>query len=356
MTPSEIARIIAEAAAGGRALPAECYNDSSVFDAERERVLRPGWHAVARWDELPEPGDRRAIDLHGEPVLLVRGQDDVLRAMSGVCLHRAFPLVSGEGHGKDIVCPYHRWAYDLEGRLKGAPFMDEVPAFDRDTCRLPQLPLEIWEGFVMVSTNSAAEPLAPRLSALSELLAPLDLGKLVHVAAADWDSPWNWKVMVENFMESYHHMGPHAAGLGKSHPPRGTHRLPIDGPCTVLENPAVEGEDPFWVIQVFPTLLLAPSRGEPTVVPWYEMQIDRHDHLHLRIHLLMPEAFAKDAATVELVSDFLRQVHLEDIPVCEGVQRGIQSRIWRPGLLSRQEETLSAFHRYLTERLSTAPS
>jgi len=335
-----------------RALPLGCYADPAFFQVELEHVLRPGWHAVARWDELPKPGDYRTLDLLGERVLLVRGTDERLRALSGLCLHRAFPFTEGEGNANQFICPYHRWAYDLEGRLQGAPFMDDVAGFDRKACRLPELPLEVWQGFVMVSTNPEAAPLAPQLEALSALLAPVSLDEAVHVGVADWDSHWNWKIMVENFMESYHHMGPHRESLGQSHPARGTHDFPIEGPCAVLENPSADGEAPFWVIQVFPTLLLVQTRGTFEICAWYEMQIDRHDHIHLRVHTLLPAAMAGNDAIVREAMNTLRDVHLEDIPVCEGVQRASQSRVWRPGALSRQEATLARFHRFLAERLS----
>ena len=337
----------------GHGLPASCYRDPEFFDLEVERVLRPGWHAVARWDDLPEPGDYRTVDLFGERVLVLRDEKRKLRAFSGICLHRAYPFASGEGNAKRFVCPYHRWSYDLEGRLRAAPLMEGVPGFDRSACRLPEFPLEEWQGFVFVSTNRGAAPLAAQLGALDELLAPLELGSFVHAGVLDWDSPWNWKLMVENFIESYHHLGPHAESLAKTNPAKGTHALDVEGPCVVLENPSVEGADPFWVVQVFPTFLLAQVRGEFPLSSWFEMQIDRHDHFHLRIHLLLPEALAATPDVVAGAKEVLTRIHLEDIPMCEGIQKGMQSLSWKPGRLSRQEENLRRFHRYLSDALAT---
>ena len=117
-------------------MPAGCYTDEAFWQAELEGVLRPGWHAVARADELPEPGDYRSLTLFGEPLLLVRDEQRRLRAFSRVCLHRALPIVSGEGNAKRFTCPYHRWSYELDGRLCAAPFMEEVPGFVRDEGRL----------------------------------------------------------------------------------------------------------------------------------------------------------------------------------------------------------------------------
>ena len=291
----------------GIALAADCYLDEEFYQLELERVLRPEWHAVARKDELPLPGDYRALDLYGDPILLVRNEESELRAFSGVCLHRAFQIATGSGNAMRL-------------------------------------------GFVFVSPNRDAEPLAPRMKSLDALLEPLGFRDFVLTDALDFDSPWNWKVMVENFMESYHHQGPHVDTLQRTNPAKGTHALELDGPFAALENP---GDPPFWVFNVFPTLLFALTRGNPPLGTWYEMQIDGRDHLHLRIHPLVPPEQASNSGVIEAYSKMLDRIHHEDIPVCEGVQRGLQSRLWKPGILSRHEKTLRLFHRYLADRLTT---
>ncbi len=338
----------------GRALPSECYLDERFFQLEVERVLRPGWHAVGRTEDLPDVGDYRAVDLFDEPLVLLRDTERRLRAFSRICLHRATPLVEGSGNAKRLVCPYHRWTYDLDGRLRAAPFMDRVPDFDRDAYHLPELPLEEWQGFVMVSTDPGAEPLARRMKPLDELLDQVGFRDFVRADVLEFDSPWNWKVLVENFMESYHHQGPHVKTLQRTNPAVGTYALDLEGPFGVIENPAVEGASPFWVFQVFPALLFAVTRGDIPVGSWYEMQIDGIDHFHLKIHLLLPKEAAADPSTVKLVREVLTKIHLEDIPACDAVQRGLRSALWQPGVLSRHERTVQLFHRYLLQRLTAA--
>lgn len=332
----------------GEALPAECYRDAAFFALERERVLRPGWHAVARHDQLPEVGDYASVDLCGEPLLMVRDETREFRVFSRVCRHRAHPVVEGRGNARRFVCPYHRWSYDLDGSLASAPLMKP----DREQCGLPELRTERWQGFVLVNLDPDAAPLAAELGALDERLAPLDLAGLKTVGVLDFDSPWNWKVLVDNFMESYHHLGPHVESLQRTNPAKGTYSDDaLEGPCSWLVNPGIAGAPDFYVLQVFPTLLAAVWE-EMRAGAWYEMQIDRHDHFHLRIHMLLDPALAESPEAVEGLLKAANEVHLEDIGVCDAVQRGIQSRLWTPGPLSAQEGALTRFYRYLAERLA----
>jgi phenylpropionate dioxygenase-like ring-hydroxylating dioxygenase large terminal subunit len=235
------------------------------------------------------------------------------------------------------VCPYHRWSYDLEGRLKTAPLMDAVEDFDRESCRLPELSLEIWQGFVMINVNPDAAPLGPQLKALSELIEPLGVGDFEEVGVVEFDSPYNWKVLVENFMESYHHLGPHADSLQHTNPAKDTYWLDLEGAFSALDNPSVGTAPDLWVFQVFPIMLLAVTRGEAQSLVWFEMQIDRVDHFHLRIHLLLPQEMAKIPDVATFFRDTITKVHLEDIFICEGITQGLRSRLRQAGTLSHQK-------------------
>ena len=334
----------------GTSLAAECYMDPAAYDLELEHVLRPGWHAVARWDALPTPGDYEAIDLCGEPLVLVRDEQRRLRVFSRVCRHRGHTVVEGRGNAKRLICPYHRWAYGLDGTLEAAPLMRETPGFDRATCGLPELPTEVWQGFVLTNLDPAAAPIGPALGPLTERLAPLGLAEMVDVGSLEFDSPWNWKVMVENFMESYHHLGPHASSLHQTNPAQHTGSIDLGGPFSLLDNPGAGGAPSFLVFQVFPTLL-GFALADGNVGGWWEMRLETHDRFRLYVHSLLPPNLAGDPAVVEMTQAAARDIHVEDIAVCEGVQRGLASRLYRPALLAHHEGCLVRFHRQLAERL-----
>lgn len=348
----EYADLIRGSLGEGRTLPAQCYREPALFEVECERVLRPGWHAVARWDDLPEPGDYSSLDLLGEPLLLVRDEARCLRVFSRVCTHRAHVLVEGSGNAKRFTCPYHRWAFELDGALAAAPLMDDAPGFDRSRCGLPELRTESWMGFILVSLDPEASPLAPSLEALERELAPTGLAELETAGAIDFDSPWNWKVLVDNFMESYHHIGPHTESFQKTNRAQATYcNETLEGPFALLENPGHGGAPTFRVAHVFPTLLFVAFEGMP-IGSWYEMQIEGRDRFRLRVHMLASPEIARDPKQAAALVESARHVHLEDIPVCEGVQRGIESRLWRPGYLNPREGALVRFQRHLLERLT----
>jgi phenylpropionate dioxygenase-like ring-hydroxylating dioxygenase large terminal subunit len=192
-----IASLPADAPMG---LPGTFYTSQSRFDHEAETVLRRGWHCVGRMDEVPNPGDFFTVQLLNEPMIVVRGDDDI-RVLANVCRHRGMPLAEGHGNVKRFVCSYHAWAYGRDGALLRATRMENA-GFDSSNCRLHGHNVHLWNGFIYVNLSWQAEPFDhPELDGL---LAHYETDKfrLVHVAEENWHT--NWKCLVENFMEGYH--------------------------------------------------------------------------------------------------------------------------------------------------------
>ncbi len=346
-------------------LAPERYTSPERFAHEAERILRRGWICVARADQLAEPGDYVAVDLLGEPLLAVRADDRVLRVLSRVCRHRYMPLVeAGCGRARRLSCPYHRWTYGLDGRLVGAPDMQRTPGFERAAIALPSLPVEVWHGFVFTNLDPGAAPLAPRLERLSDTIAPWEIAGLRTLDPLVFEHDWNWKIMVENFIESYHHRGPHAGTLQPLAPASGTWAEDTSGPFIVLHNPAKGGAPlptlfptrpklgdthlgEFVVAAVFPTLMFS---LQPDGMFWYRMEPCAVDRIRLFIHPCLPAAEAGDSGYVERVGmlrAYVDAIHREDIVACTGVQQGVRARLARAGWLSHLEKPIAQFHRWL---------
>ncbi len=345
------ARQLYESVGGDRAaatgLPRDVYVDADVHEAEVRRVLHAGWLPVARTSSLAKPGDFHCVDLLGVPLVVSRDARGELHVLSRVCRHRGMPVVEGRGNRKDFSCPYHLWRYGLDGRFLFAPAMERSASFDASKCNLPRVAHEEWGGWVFANLSGTAAPLTPSLEGLSARVRDARIDELVTATTLEFDSPWNWKIMVENFMESYHHIGPHAGSLQLFNPAFGTYATDDAGAFSILENPPIEGADSFVVACVFPLTLIAVTESKVPWAVWYEFDRIEQAHFLLRIHVLLkPE----QAAQPELVARFVEQIrfiHLEDIPVCEGVQRGYRSPLYESGPLSHLEGGLWHFHRYL---------
>jgi len=354
-------------------LPPAAYTDPEVFNAESQRIFQRDWICVARTDQLPARGDYVCVDLLDQPIVVVRGMDDQLRALSRICLHRAMPVVEASGNATRFVCPYHNWTYELDGRLRSAPMMESAEGFQADACRLPELALEEWQGFVMINLDPEAAPLTPQLAPLEAVFADYDLGSLVVATTLTFDSPWNWKILVENFMEAYHHIGTHRNSFELAYPARDSYVVDnAGGPWALLRMPGHEGPEaadgsglpPFPGLDatqkrellaavVYPTLLFGASSD---LAAWYQLIPAAHDRMQLKIHaLLRPEvADVLNDTGRSAVADGLRSIHMEDIAANAGPWRGLQAPLTVQGRLSPYEKAIWQLNQLWLDRLGLA--
>jgi phenylpropionate dioxygenase-like ring-hydroxylating dioxygenase large terminal subunit len=354
---------------GPRGLAPACYVSEDFYALEVERIFRREWLCVGRADEVGQPGDFMSLDLLGEPLLVIRGADGEVRVLSRVCRHRGMPVVSGAGRARTLVCPYHTWTYALDGRLLGAPEMDRTPHFDPAGCRLPSLRTEIWEGFVFVNFDAEAAPLAPVLVGLAPLIRNHDLAGLqtVRSVAFDMDCGWNWKLMCENFMEPYHHIGTHRKSLEPTMPARLAVAPDSGGPFSVVHMRYRAGDGSAagdgWGVPTLPVnpRLTAEERGRVTLVHVYPIGLITLLVDHVEFYRVFPEGPGRirleklicvspaarsdpgfEAGMEQLVQGFLA-IRDEDIAICRAVQQGLTSRLAEPGRLCHLEKPIWEF-------------
>ena len=367
------------------ALPAGLYTDPAFYALERQQVLRREWLPIAHLSQVATPGEYLRVDLLDEPLLVVHGEDGRVRVLSRVCQHRGMDMMPPgytplpeHGTATQIQCPYHLWTYRLDGRLRAAPEMQGSQCHETGDVCLPEFRSEVFAGFVFVTLDPEAPPLAETFANLGgRYLDKLDLGGAKLVWEQHWDCPFNWKVLVENFMEPYHHMGAHRRTLEPLMPARGCWTEPeVDAHHLAVHLPlrekiqarlrACEAGDPgftpfpglspgdhleWWVFLGYPLFLLfvAPDRAF-----WYRLIPTGPQTCSLLTTLLVSEAAtqaedfeAMKARAVQEAIDF----HLEDMEVCAGIQRGLNSACYTPGALSHLEEPILHIHRYLARRL-----
>src|SRR5690242_4387323 len=197
------------------ALSARYYVGEAMLAMERRAVFARSWQLVAHQGQLAEPGDHVVEQVGHVPVIVVRGQDGVLRGFVNVCRHRAGPLALCNGKGaRALHCKYHGWTYTLEGQLRSAPEMQGAADFDVADIRLPPIRVHEWQGLVFVALDEAVPPFGEVYDGIVERIAPIDLSAMRYLRRDSYEIDCNWKVYVDNFLEGYHlpHVHP---GLSK---------------------------------------------------------------------------------------------------------------------------------------------
>ena len=187
-------------------LLAEAYTDPTWHDVERDAIFRRSWQWICHVERVREPGTFVTATVGELPIFIARGHDGHLRGFHNVCKHRAHELLTGSGTTRNVVCPYHAWTYDLDGRLKAARRAEAMPGFDRADHCLDAVQVEEFGGFVYANLDPAASPLteqAPDLAAQIAQWAP-DVSSLTLAKRLEYRINSNWKNVVDNFLECYH--------------------------------------------------------------------------------------------------------------------------------------------------------
>jgi phenylpropionate dioxygenase-like ring-hydroxylating dioxygenase large terminal subunit len=197
-------------------LPPEAYVSEQFWEFEKRAIFSREWLCIAHVNEIPNPGDYLPLTIIDEPILIVRDDDGAVRVLSAICQHRGHPIVGGVValppagvclNARRLVCPYHNWVYGLDGKLVGAPSMNETTPIAelRLKVRLPELRSEIFHGLIFMNFNKDAAPVAPSLRKLDQEFASYGIERLMpgHVFAQE-NLKWNWKLHHENALEPYH--------------------------------------------------------------------------------------------------------------------------------------------------------
>lgn len=352
----------------GYTLPAEWYTDPARFRAERARIFRHSWQFVGYADQLPAGGSFLSARIADTPLVITRDQDGALHAFVNVCRHRGSELVQAEnGRAKTLQCAYHAWTYNLDGTLRAAPGAKDEVDFVPGDFSLFSVPIETWGPLIFVNLDRAATPLAATLGELPRLAAEAGapLGAMRRRASHTYDIAANWKVVVDNYLECYHCPVAHkgftslidtneyttvaydwfSVQVGAMKPAAQTGER--------ADLYAVEGEVKAgfyaWFWPGF-TLNVYPGHGNVSINHFIPTAVDRT--------LVVKDYLFVDAVTPEEEADFIRfieQVQVEDVALCESVQRGLSTGYFDQGrLMLCQEDALRHFQRLVYEAMVDA--
>ncbi len=352
-------------------IPSSWYTEEQVFELEKQTVFSRSWQIAARSHQLSRPGKYVTTEIAGEPVVIVRGDDDVVRGFFNVCRHHAAAVMSeAEGHANQMRCPYHGWTYSLEGELKGTPDFSGVCNFEKEAHGLAPVEISNWEKWMFARLDDGSDP-PPNKSkkSLADFLGidlinqfkGLDLEALYWIERRRYTLNCNWKVFVDNYLDGGYHVPHLHKGLDSV----------LDYRNYTIEN----GE--HFCLQSSPVV----SRGDDDqvgavrsgqralyywlypnfMINWYEGVLDTNHVRPLavdRTEVIFDFYFAdiseaareRNLASID-VGDRIQQ---EDLGICESVQKGLQSRAYEAGRLSvRREAGEHLFHRLLHADLKT---
>ena len=192
-------------------LPAPVYFNSATFEEEKTKIFAATWQAVGHVHQVASPGDYFTFDLIGEPLLIVRGDDGILRCFYNVCRHRAGNPASGCGNRKLFRCGYHGWTYRLDGALLVTPEFDGVENFDPVDFGLVSVRIEEWFNLIFVNLDREASPLSESLGELPAQAEKFDFAGMKFSERRTYEMNCNWKTYIDNYLEGYHLPSVHPA-------------------------------------------------------------------------------------------------------------------------------------------------
>lgn len=362
---------LVEEAGSSYTLPSYLYTDPEVYELEKEKIFYRTWQYVAPISSFNQPGDYTTVQICDQNLFVMMGQDNDLRAFYNVCQHRAHELLpAGSGNvSKLIVCPYHAWAFNNQGDLRGAPRTKQRPGFNKADYSLKQARLEVFLNCVFINLDDNATPLSEQAGDLErdvrERLPYFDkLNTPVEGILGETYIKAGWKVVVDNYVECYHcdHAHPDFADLicmdSYQHDTFGIWARQLGGEIRT-DNSAYElGDDEpcmqssFWYLWPNTTFNVLPGSEELNISAIRPISPGECDFGGHSVSVTGKYNEARSTYTADVLVP-------EDIALCESVQRGLKSKGYSQGpivvdddLSGRGEHALHHFHRLVQQALA----
>ncbi len=345
-------------------LPGEVYTSEAVFAEEIRRLFHASWLCVGIDRDVPEAGDLFPVGFAGTPLLLVRDAEHKVRVFHNACAHRGALLATGPRSCRgSIVCPYHHWAYGLDGALRRTPHAGgagkhHLPESTEPRPRLTEVRSAVWNGLVFVNLSGSAVPFEDFIAPVDQRIGPLQQTRMTWDSslAAEMTFEANWKLVVENFVESYHvpavhpeleRVNPMRAHYqilgGHSYLGQGGHDYVATEQQDLAGLPLRENADPgkYEVFYIYPNLIFGPVPNFGFVI------IANPCSAEVTQERLEFFFYGESAMTAENEplrrsnADFLKRVNCEDIEICKSVQAGRHSLAFNGGVFALPQEKTS---------------
>jgi Rieske 2Fe-2S family protein len=346
-----------------KSLPKKYFVSPKILADEQEKVFSRNWLLVGHQSQIANAGDYFLATIAGESIIATRDQGSVTRAFFNVCRHRGSRLKEEAcGRSTTIQCPYHAWTYGLDGRLIGAPHMDEVPGFEKADYPLHPVNLALWDGFIFVNLEKNPMRLEKWFAPLKGKFSHWNMSILRPAKRIEYDVRANWKLMFENYSECYHcpgvhpqlqkvspydsaendlREGPFLGGFMKINPGKSLTR---SGTACATFVGKIENLQQVFYYSIFPNMLLSLHPEYVMVHQLWPQSPERT--LVICDWLFHPDAFERKDFNPQDAIEFWDMTNKQDWHVCELSQQGISSRAYVPGPYSSRESIPAAWDEY----------
>jgi Rieske 2Fe-2S family protein len=356
-------------AAREKSLPQKYFVSPGIFAEEQKEIFANQWLLIGHQSQIPDAGDYIVQQVIGESLIVIRDKNSEVHGFFNVCRHRGTRLIEDEkGRCAAIQCPYHAWTYGLDGKLIGAPHMDDVPGFDKADYPLHAVNVGLWEGFIFVNLEKHPMPLEKWFAPLAGKFSHWNMSILQPAKRVEYDVRANWKLMFENYSECYHCPGVHPQ-LQKISPYDSAQNDLREGPflggfmkinqgksLTMSGNACaafvgkIENLQQVFYYSIFPNMLLSLHPEYVMVHRLWPQSPERT--LIVCDWLFHPDAFTRKDFKPEDAIEFWDMTNKQDWHVCELSQLGIASRAYQPGPYSSRESIPAAWDEYYLSRMA----
>ena len=349
-----------------KGLPSWTYHDARYFAQEMERVIRPSWQIICHANDIPKPGDWHKLNILNESIIAIRGNDGQIRAFANVCRHRGMQLLDGAaGCAKKLVCSYHAWVYELDGKLSGVPMKSDYPEFDLADNGLFPMKCEVWQGFIFIRLNDDGGPSVAEMMAPADAeIAPYRLDEMQPLSSPSSRSrAVNWKNVGDNYSDNLHIPVAHdglSRLFGKSYS-ISAHGWVDRMSGDLVDRPSANFWERFYQAHLPPVDHL-PAANQRRWLYWklwpnlaFDLYADQIDFMHwvptgpetcdLRVMTYALPDTRREMKLVRYANDRInRVVNAEDTWLIEHVQAGMRSQFFDAGPLATTEVCLRSFN------------
>ena len=347
-------------------LPAKSYTDNDFWIKECDTVLSNGWLFVGFVHEFKKVGDVQPIFIAGKPILIIKNENEEIKAFHNVCSHRCLKLVNEKKNiGKLIRCPYHAWSYDLQGNLKAAPHIGgtnnhKPKGFNFKEHGLKPIRIHIWKDWIFINLNGKAKKFIEYAKPLFSKFKDLDFNKLKYTATLDFGKiNTNWKFLIENFIEPYHVQFVHKTTTNQ---PLKDHYTIVDGMC-YGSGVDVKEEDSknskalsvsSKYLSLFPNFIIGTYYPNQVGV-YLNIPINPNTTIQKRI-IYTVDGSKMSKEDIDITKKIWWSVHKEDHEMCERLQEGRSSPASNEGgLLSPHwEDGVKAFQKLIIQSMKNS--